>query len=123
MSAGTVEVPPGAIELGVAEPSSTIHGLKSTVPRTALQPALPGPALQPHQLFSAVTKPFTLLSPATLLLTIRLKPSVARPWLCTSTPVALFVIVLPVSLTGWLPAKFTFANHWKPMLSPDTVLF
>src|ERR1043165_3548071 len=49
----TVELPSGAIVLGIAEARSTIHGLKSTpAPVTTPQPTLFGPALQPHQLFS-----------------------------------------------------------------------
>jgi hypothetical protein len=53
MSAVTVEVPPALIDAGDALTPRTIHGLKSApVPLTAPQPVLPGPALQPHQLFS-----------------------------------------------------------------------
>ena len=53
MSAVTVDEPPGLIVLGTAEPDKTIHGSKSTpLPTTAPQPAVLGPALQPHQLFS-----------------------------------------------------------------------
>src|SRR5438128_8699729 len=85
MSVLTVELPPAEIVFGVAEARSVIHGSKSAVPVTALQPALPGPALQPHQLFSAVTTPSTLFKPATLLFTIRLRLRVPRPWLWTST--------------------------------------
>src|SRR5262245_56271078 len=52
----TVVLPPGAIGFGLALMPSTIHGSKSApVPVTALQPALPGPALQPHQLFSRLS--------------------------------------------------------------------
>jgi hypothetical protein len=99
MSAVTVEVPPDATEAGDALTLSLIHGLKSAVPLTVSQPVLPGPALHPHQSFSAVTTPSTLLTP-TVFPTMRLKVRFARPWLCTSTPVALLVIVLPVTTTG-----------------------
>src|ERR1043165_4243433 len=55
-SAVTVEVPPGVIGFGEAETPRTSQGLKSVVaapvPVTESQPAPPGPALQPHQLFS-----------------------------------------------------------------------
>src|SRR4051794_11164974 len=81
MSVLTVELPNAGIVFGVALARSTIQGLKSAVPVTALQPALPGPALQPHQLFSAVTIPSTLFKPATLLFTIRLRLRLATPWL------------------------------------------
>jgi hypothetical protein len=55
MSAVTVELPPGGIGFGEALTPRTIHGLLSTpVPETAPQPVFPGPALQPHQLFSNV---------------------------------------------------------------------
>src|SRR3954465_6563236 len=81
MSMLTVELSNAAIVLGVAETLSTIQGLKSAVPVTALQPAFPGPALQPHQLFSAVTIPSTLFKPATLSFTIRLSLRFATPWL------------------------------------------
>src|SRR3954470_19272783 len=53
MSVVTAELPSGAIVLGEADPRSTIQGLKFTPgPTTTPQPALFGPALQPHQLFS-----------------------------------------------------------------------
>src|SRR5664279_362919 len=53
MSAVTVEFPSGAIGLGEALTPRTIHGLKSTpAPVTTPQPAVFGPVLQPHQLFS-----------------------------------------------------------------------
>src|SRR5262245_26739009 len=56
MSAVTVELPPGPTELGTALTPRTIQGLKSApAPFTAPQPVLPGPALQPHQLFSRST--------------------------------------------------------------------
>ena len=66
MSALTVELPNGGIVLGEAEACSTIHGLKSTpAPTTTPQPALFGPALQPHQLFSIA--PFSVpVKPAPL---------------------------------------------------------
>jgi hypothetical protein len=55
MSAVTFEVPPGAIDEGTAPVFSMIQGLKSTtVLVTVPQPVLPGPALQPHQLFSTL---------------------------------------------------------------------
>src|ERR1700682_5042094 len=122
MSAVMFELAPWAMVLGTALTPSTIHGLESAVPVTASQPALPGPLLQPHQLFSAVTVPSTLLSPVTLFPTMRLKLRFASPWLWTSTPVALLVMVLLVNFTGWLPAKFCPASHWKPMFAPVTVL-
>src|SRR5262252_6485965 len=56
MSAVTVEFSSGGIGFGAALTPRTIHGLASRfaapVPFNASQPALPGPALQPHQLFS-----------------------------------------------------------------------
>src|SRR3954469_784151 len=100
MSVLIVELPSARIVFGLAEARRSIQGLKSAVPVTALQPALPGPALQPHQLFSAVTIPSTLLNPATLLFTIRFRPRLATPWLWTSTPVPPPMIVLWVTLTG-----------------------
>ena len=36
-------------------------------------------------------------------------------------PVALPVIVLLRTMTGWLPEKFEPASHWNPMFAPDTV--
>src|ERR1700682_2496308 len=123
MSAVMFELAPWAMVLGTALTPSTIHGLESAVPVTASQPALPGPLLQPHQLFSAVTVPSTLLSPVTLFPTMRLKLRFASPWLCTNTPVPLPLIVLLVNFTGWLPVKLEPAIHWNPMLAPVTVLF
>ena len=79
MSAVTVELPPCGIGLGDALTPSCSHGLKSAVPVTVSQPALPGPALQPHQLFSAVTMPSTLLSPVNVFPTMRLKLRFALP--------------------------------------------
>src|SRR3977135_1277695 len=86
MSVLTVELPNAGMVFGVALARSTIQGLKSA-PVTASQPALPGPALQPHQLFSAVATPSTLVKPVALLFTIRLSLRLATPWLWTSTPV------------------------------------
>jgi hypothetical protein len=58
MSAVTVEVLPGGIEFGTAVTPNTIHGLASVVPApvpvSVSHPGLPGPALQPHQLFSTL---------------------------------------------------------------------
>src|SRR5688500_10328292 len=85
MSAVTVELPPGVIEFGLADTFRTIHGLKSTdaapAPVTWSQSgefSVPsGPALQPHQLFSALTScvavKLTSPSPVTGPWTIRLK--------------------------------------------------
>ena len=53
ISAVTVDVPPSVMELGAAVTPSTIQGSKST-PVALSQPVLPGPALQPHQLFSVL---------------------------------------------------------------------
>jgi hypothetical protein len=106
-----VDVLPNPIVPGDALMPSTSQGLKSTVPRTPSQPVLPGPALQPHQLFSAVTVPSMLFRPATLFPTIRLKLRVAKPWLCTNTPVPPLLMVLLVNFTGWLPVKFDPAIH------------
>src|SRR6266568_2996993 len=84
MSASRVDMPNGGMVSGIAEVRSTIHGSKSApVPVTAPQPVLPGPALQPHQLFSrsSVTRLFGL-SIAVVGEIMRLKCAV---------PVALFV--------------------------------
>src|SRR6185295_1267887 len=86
ISAVIVDVSPGPIELGEALTPSTSHGLKSTRPVTESHPPLPGPALQPHQLFSAlsVTGPFqtTPVVLPTMLLT------------CISVPVAECVLTI-----------------------------
>ncbi len=123
MSVATRLMPPGTIMFGVAEALRTIHGLKSATPMTESQPAVPGPALQPHQLFSAVAVPSTRFKPAVVFPTMRLKLRLARPWLWTRTPVALPTMVLLVTSTGWLPEKFEPASHWKPIFAPETRLF
>ena len=111
-SAVTVDVPETRIEVGDASAPSTSQGSESAVPVTEPQPVLPGPALQPHQLFSAVTVlPETTWRPATLLSTMRFWLRFARPLLCTRTPVALPTMVLPVNSTGLLPEKFWPAIH------------
>ena len=122
MSPVTVELPKAGIGFGEALTLSRSHGLKSAIPVTLSQPTIPGPSLQPHQLFSALTVPSTLFKPA-VLPTMRFTFGSALPWLWTRTPVALPRIVLLVSLTGWVPAKLFPAIHWKPMLAPLTVLF
>ncbi len=51
---------------------NTSHGSTSTLPPTVSQPLCPGPALQPHQLFSPLTLPVPVrFTP--VLSTIRLK--------------------------------------------------
>src|SRR5438046_3168889 len=52
-SSVTVLEPPTGIVVGLAERDTTAFGLDVTGPATPLQPAVPGPALQPHQLFVA----------------------------------------------------------------------
>src|SRR5437763_2725880 len=135
MSAATFDVPPGAIELGVAEAASTNQGLKSTpVPVTAPQPALPGPALQPHQLFSMSEVLFCGLSIAVVVATMRLKCAVkcgkkasgglfgsSSSWRAVVAP----VMVLPVSvavesdcvlLAGSLTEAATTATFDVPLM-------
>src|SRR6266567_4148482 len=99
MSAVTVELPPGAIGFGEALVPSTIQGVKSATPETASQPALPGPALQPHQLFSSLTLATeALLKPAVVLPTMRLKCAVPVPLPIKRTPVPLVNRLLLVML-------------------------
>src|SRR5947207_7534549 len=90
MSASSVDMPNALIVLGVAEVRSTIHGLKSApVPVTAPQPALPGPALQPHQLFSRSRVRLFGLSIAVVVEMMRLKCAAALAPLLNRRPVAL----------------------------------
>gem|GEM_PF-6360187 len=42
----------------------------------------------------------------------------ATPLDCTSTPVAQLVMVLPLTITAWLPVKFERVIHCTPMLAP-----
>src|SRR6266481_2951215 len=79
MSASSVDMPNALMVLGVAEVRSTIHGLKSaSAPVTAPQPALPGPALQPHQLFSRSRIRLFGLSIAVVVEMMRLKCAVVE---------------------------------------------
>src|SRR5262252_9721647 len=74
MSAVTVELFNAGIEFGTAVTPSTIHGSKSAPePLTTPQPALPGPALHPHQLFSRFTGRLPGLSIAVVGEMMRLK--------------------------------------------------
>src|SRR5664279_3418063 len=97
MSAVRVDVPNALIVLGEAEVRSTIQGLKSApVPVTAPQPVLPGPALQPHQLFSRSRVRLFGLSIAVVVETMRLKCAVALAPLLNARPVPLAKRLLPV---------------------------
>ncbi len=86
MSPVTVEVANALIGFGEALTFNTSHGLASAVPvmpsqPLALIPPTPGPSLQPHQLFSALTVPSTLFKPVIVLPTIRFTLKLAWPWL------------------------------------------
>src|SRR5450432_4716714 len=97
MSASSVDMSNALMVLGVAEVRSTIHGLKSApAPVTAPQPALPGPALQPHQLFSRSGVRLFGLSIAVVVEMMRLKCAVALAPLLNRRPVPLAYMLLPV---------------------------
>ena len=87
------DVWPGLREDGTAVMLRTSQGLKSTLPVTGLHPALPGPALQPHQLFSATTSPDpALVTPfPTMLLKLMITVGVG---FATATPTVLAAIKL-----------------------------
>src|SRR5471032_2775800 len=88
MSAVSVDVWGGSIVLGTAEVWRTIHGLKSPrVPLAGPQPAWPGPALQPHQLFSrSAIRLWWTVSIATTVEMKRLKCAVTLgPAFCNTT--------------------------------------
>src|SRR6185295_16514564 len=93
------EIPPGGTEPGDALTANTIHGSKSApVPVTAPQPVLPGPALQPHQLFSRSDVTLFAFEIAVVVAMMRLKCAVTfanEP--CSVTPVAMPVMVEPVA--------------------------
>src|SRR5215831_11667185 len=77
ISAVTSEVVAGVIEFGTALTPRTIHGLDTAPgPVIAPQPVLPGPALQPHQLFSRLAVLLFGLSIAVVPEMIRLKCAV-----------------------------------------------
>lgn len=57
ISAVIVELPAGRIAGDDAATVSTIQGVKFPGAATVSQPVLPGPALQPHQLFWALSAP------------------------------------------------------------------
>ena len=77
MEAVMDDVEPVKMMEGVAVTPSTIQGFESTfadpLPLTESQPNEPGPALQPHQLFSASTLPAPLQTKPPELLTKLLK--------------------------------------------------
>ena len=57
ISAVIVELPPMPIDEGKAVALSTIQGAKLAGAATVSHPVPPGPALQPHQLFWALSAP------------------------------------------------------------------
>src|SRR5258708_7699283 len=130
MAAATTDDPPGLIVFGVAEPRSTIHGSESTpAPATEPQPALPGPALQPHQLFSipplsvpANPAPLWTVTPELLLLTMRLKPAITSSVKVSSAsrkkPVALLMTALPLKLArvSVEPKAISLVEKYTPVL-------
>src|SRR3954453_10154928 len=107
ISAVRVDMSNGSIGLGEAEVASTIHGLKSAnaPPVTAPQPVLPGPALQPHQLFSRSRARLVGLSIAVVVEMIRLKCAVVLPPLKNARLVVLAYSVFPVIVA--VPASTT----------------
>lgn len=89
----------------------------------SIETAVPAPEIVVPSM-STVASPLISRTPvlAAPLPVMVLESSKARPWLCTSTLVSLPVIVLPVTTTGWLPAKVEPEIHWNPMLAPLTML-
>src|SRR2546423_11602115 len=124
MSVLTVELPSGGMVSGVAEARSTIHGLKSApVPVTAPQPVLPGPALQPHQLFSRSRSRLFGLSIAVVVERMRLKCAVALAAFAKRRPVPLakrlFRLIVAVPPFTLMPAELSWIEAELSWMSAE----